>query len=179
MIKEIMLPLDEEEICSINSGDQVCLSGKIFTARDAAHRRLAELLEAGKPLPFDFTGQTVFYAGPTPAKPGRITGSVGPTTSGRMDLYSPLFISKGLKIMIGKGNRSWEVIEAIVKYRGLYFAAIGGAAALMSKCVKSSKLIAFEDLGTEAIYELLVEKLPLVAAIDSRGNNIYDALLPG
>ena len=173
-MREITFPIDDETIGSLNMGDMVYLSGKIYTARDAAHKRLAELMEAGEKLPFDFNGQVVFYAGPAPAKPGRPIGSVGPTTAGRMDLYSPLLISKGLKVMIGKGLRSREVSEAIVKYRGLYLAAIGGAAALMARCVKSAKLIAFDDLGTEAIRELYVEKLPLVVAIDSRGKNLYE-----
>ena len=156
-------------------GDMVYLTGKIYTARDAAHKKLAELIEAGQKLPFDFNGQAVFYAGPAPAKPGRPIGSVGPTTAGRMDLYSPLLISKGLKVMIGKGLRSKEVTDAIMKYRGVYFAATGGIAALMAKCVKSVRTIAFDELGTEAIRELLVEKLPLVVAIDSKGRNLYES----
>jgi len=172
---EIRVPMTDESIGSLSMGDMVFLSGKIYTARDAAHKRLAELVESGEQLPFDFNGQAVFYAGPAPARPGRPIGSVGPTTAGRMDLYSPLLISKGLKIMIGKGLRSREVTDAIVKYRGIYFAATGGVAALMAKCVKSSRLVAFEELGTEAVRELLVEKLPLVVAIDSRGNNLYES----
>ena len=172
---EIGTPITDEIISSLNMGDMVYLSGKIYTARDAAHKKLAELIESGEQLPFDFNGQVVFYAGPAPARPPKPIGSVGPTTAGRMDLYSPLLISKGLKVMIGKGLRSQEVTDAIVKYRGIYFAATGGIAALMAKCVKSSKLITFEELGTEAVRELLVEKLPLVVAIDSRGRNIYES----
>jgi fumarate hydratase subunit beta len=173
-MRELLAPFDEETISSLNAGDMVYISGKVFTARDAAHKKLTELIRSGEKLPFDFEGQAVFYAGPAPAKPGRPIGSVGPTTAERMDRYTPLLISKGLKVMIGKGQRSKEVTEAIVKYRGIYFAAIGGAAALMARCVKSAKLIAFEELGTEAVRELSLEKLPVVVAIDSRGTNLYD-----
>jgi fumarate hydratase subunit beta len=172
-MKEILTPFSDETITPLCAGEQILITGKIFAARDAAHKRLLELITAGEKLPFDFNGQAVFYAGPTPAKPGRIIGSIGPTTSGRMDRYSPLLISRGLKIMIGKGPRSREVTETIVKHRGLYLAAIGGAAALMARCVKAAKTIAFEDLGTEAVWELFVERLPLIVAIDSRGKSIY------
>jgi fumarate hydratase subunit beta len=173
-VREIKIPISDEVIAGLNSGDIVSITGKIYTARDAAHKEIAALMEAGKKPPFDFEGQVVFYAGPAPAKPGRPIGSVGPTTAGRMDLYAPMLISKGLKIMIGKGLRSKEVVDAIVNYRGIYFAAIGGVAALMAKRVKSAKLIAFEELGTEAVRELEVEKLPVIVAIDSRGKNIYE-----
>jgi fumarate hydratase subunit beta len=166
-------PISDEEISGLTTGEAVCITGKIFTARDAAHKKIAELIEAGKTPPFDFNGQAVFYAGPSPAKPPRPIGCIGPTTSGRMDKYSPIFISKGLKIMIGKGNRSEAVIEAIVKHRGLYLAAIGGVAALMAKTVKSAKVIAFEELGTEAVMELEVENFPAIVAIDCRGRNLY------
>lgn len=172
-MRELKLPLSDEIIGSLNAGEPVRVSGTIYTARDAAHKRLVEIIEAGGKLPFDITGQVVFYAGPAPARPGKPIGSVGPTTSGRMDLYSPLLISMGLKVMIGKGPRGREVVDAIIKSRGLYLAAIGGVAALMAKSVKSAKLIAFEDLGPEAIMVLLVEKLPLVVAIDSRGRDLY------
>ena len=189
-IKELTAPLSDDVIASLKAGDMVLLSGKIITARDAAHKKISELLEAGTKLSEEnlklldsiFTkdkngkqeNQTVFYAGPAPAKPDRVIGSVGPTTAGRMDLYAPLLISMGMKVMIGKGLRAPAVVEAIIKHGGIYFAAIGGAAALMAKCVKSSHVIAFEELGTEAVRELLVEKLPLVVAIDSQGNNIYE-----
>jgi fumarate hydratase subunit beta len=173
-MREITTPISDEVIAGLNAGDIVTITGKIYTARDAAHKEIAALIEAGKKAPFDFEGQVVFYAGPSPAKPGRPIGSVGPTTAGRMDFYAPMLISKGLKVMIGKGLRSKEVVDAIVNYRGIYFAAIGGVAALMAKRVKSAKLIAFEELGTEAVRELEVEKLPLVVAIDSRGKNIYE-----
>jgi fumarate hydratase subunit beta len=171
---ELTTPFTDEIINGLKAGDMVYLTGRIYTARDAAHKKLAELIEAGEKLPFDPVGEAVFYAGPTPAKPPRPIGSVGPTTAGRMDLYAPLLISNGLKVMIGKGLRSQEVVDAIVKYRGIYFAAIGGAAALMAKCVKSAKVIAFEELGTEAVRELTVEKMPVVVAIDSSGKNLYE-----
>jgi len=174
-MKAITTPLTDETIRSLVMGDMVSLSGIIYTARDAAHKKLAELIEAGAALPFDFTGQAVFYAGPAPARPGKPIGSVGPTTAGRMDAYAPLLISHGLKVMIGKGLRAPDVTGAIVKHSGLYFAATGGIAALMAKCVKSSKLIAFEELGTEAVRELVVENLPLVVAIDSTGKNLYES----
>ena len=170
---ELTPPIGDETISSLHAGDMVYISGKIYTARDAAHKKLAELIEEGKPFPFEFDGQVVFYAGPSPAKPGRPIGSIGPTTAGRMDLYAPLLISKGLKVMIGKGLRKKEVIDAIVKHRGLYLAATGGIAALMARCVKSAKVIAFDELGTEAVRELIVEKLPVVVAVDCEGNNLY------
>ena len=172
---ELMPPISDEMIDPLNIGDTVYITGKIYTARDAAHKKLAELIEAGKTLPFEFGGQVVFYAGPAPAKPGRPIGSIGPTTAGRMDLFSPLLVSKGLKVMIGKGLRSREVVDAIVKYHGLYLAATGGIAALMAKCITSAKTIAFEELGTEAVRELTVEKFPAVVAIDSRGKDLYES----
>ena len=173
-MRVVTSPFTDETIRSLAAGDMVLFSGAIYTARDAAHKRLAEMIEKKEELPFPFEGQVVFYAGPSPAKPGKPIGSVGPTTAGRMDLYSPLLISKGLKVMIGKGLRSEEVTRAIVKHCGLYFAAIGGVAALMAKCVKSARVIAFNELGTEAVRELSVENLPLVVAIDSKGNNAYE-----
>ena len=175
---EIKTPLSDETIRNLKTGDMVCLSGKIITARDAAHKKLIDQIENGKPIVPELEGKlrdlAVFYAGPSQAKPGKIIGSIGPTTAGRMDLYSPLLISMGLKVMVGKGLRSSSVKEAIIKYGGIYLAAIGGAAALMAKCVKSSRIIAFEELGAEAIRELVVEKLPLIVAIDSRGENLYE-----
>jgi len=175
-VKVLHTPINDETISGLNAGDTVYITGKIYTARDAAHKKIAEQIEAGKNPPFDFNGQAVFYAGPSPAKPSRPIGCIGPTTSGRMDKYSPLFISKGLKIMIGKGNRSEAVIDAIVKHRGLYLAAIGGVAALMAKTVKAAKIIAFEELGTEAVMELEVENFPAIVAIDCRGKNLYASL---
>jgi len=177
-VKAIYTPISDEAISALNAGDAVYITGKIYTARDAAHKKIVELIEAGEKPPFDFSGQVVFYAGPTPAKPPGPIGCIGPTTSGRMDKYSPLLISKGLKAMIGKGNRNWEVIETIVKHRGLYLAAIGGAAALMAKTVKSARVIAFEELGTEAVTELEVENFPAIVAIDCRGRNLYDFYSP-
>jgi fumarate hydratase subunit beta len=172
-MKEIKTPLNDDVIKELKAGDMVYLTGIIYTARDAAHLKLVELDKAGKPMPFDFNGNAVYYAGPCPAKPGEPIGPVGPTTAGRMDLYAPHLITKGLKVMIGKGLRTPEVVEAMVKHTGIYFAAIGGAAAHIKRCVKSAKLIAFEELGTEAVRELYVEKLPLVVAIDCKGNNVY------
>ena len=166
-------PFTNEMIRSLRVGDMVYISGTIYTARDAAHKRLAEMLQNGDAMPFEFQGQVVYYAGPCPAKPGKPIGSVGPTTGGRMDAYSPLLIEQGLKVMIGKGSRNEQVIEAIKKHTGIYFAAIGGAAALMAQCVKSAEIIAFDDLGTEAIRKLQIEELPVIVAIDSEGNNVY------
>ena len=151
----------------------VYISGTIYTARDAAHKRLCEMLDAGEPMPFDFEGQAVYYAGPCPAKPGQPIGSVGPTTGGRMDAYSPRLIQQGLRVMIGKGSRSEEVIDALKEHTGVYFAAIGGAAALMAKAAKEAEVIAFDELGTEAIRRLRVEELPVIVAIDHEGNDMY------
>ena len=164
----------ENFIKSLRAGQEVLLSGQIYTGRDAAHKRMIELLDAGKPLPFDVKGQAIYYAGPCPAPPGKVIGSVGPTTSGRMDAYTPWLIKEGLKVMIGKGNRNQLVIKAIQLYSGLYLAAIGGAGALMSLCVEKSEPVAFEDLGPEAIYRLTVRDMPLVVAIDCWGGNVYE-----
>ena len=166
-------PFTDEKIKSLKAGDMVYISGTIYTARDAAHKRLCEMIDAGEPMPFDFEGQVVYYAGPCPAKPGQPIGSVGPTTGGRMDAYSPTLIGLGLRCMIGKGSRSEEVIDALKQHTGVYFAAIGGAAALMAKAVKEAEVIAFDDLGTEAIRKLRVEELPVIVAIDSEGNDMY------
>ncbi|CCJ33899.1 Fe-S-containing hydro-lyase [Caloramator australicus] len=170
----ITTPLTDDVIKSLKAGDSVLLTGYVYTARDAAHKRLVELIKAGKELPFDIKGQIIYYVGPTPAKEGQPIGSAGPTTSYRMDPYTPALLDKGLKGMIGKGKRSGEVIESIKKNCAVYFAAIGGAAALTAKCVKESTLIAYEDLGAEAIRRLYVEDLPLVVVIDSEGNNYYE-----
>lgn len=172
--KHLQTPLSDKDIAELSAGDMVYLSGTVYTARDAAHKRMVELLDkGGEPMPFDFEGQVVYYAGPCPAKPGMVIGSVGPTTSGRMDAYSPRLINQGLKSMIGKGLRDAAVKKAIVDQGGVYFAAIGGAAALMSQCVKSAEVIAFEDLGTEAIRRLIIENLPVVVAVDSKGRDVY------
>ena len=172
--REISVPLTDETIKSLRCGEIVYITGSIYTARDAAHKRMAEMLESGQEMPFDFEGSVVFYAGPSPTQPGMVIGSIGPTTAGRMDNFAPALIAHGLKAMIAKGFRSDAVKQAIVEHGGVYFAGVGGIAALMSQCVKSVELVAFEDLGTEAIRRLEVEKLPVVVAIDSAGNDVYD-----
>ena len=172
-IKKITTPLTDAVIRELNVGDIVHISGVIYTARDAAHKRLVELLEKGEPMPFDFNGQIVYYAGPCPNKPGFVIGPIGPTTSGRMDAYTPILAQHGLKAMIGKGLRSEEVKQALIKEGGVYFAAVGGAASLIAQSVKKVDIIAFHDLGTEAIRRLEVVDFPVVVAIDSRGNDIY------
>lgn len=174
MSKAISAPLQSEEISALRAGDSVLLSGKIYTGRDAAHKRMCALIQEGKPLPFDVKNQVIYYAGPCPAKPGEAIGSCGPTTSYRMDAYAPVLCDLGLIGMIGKGQRSADVIEAIRRNRGVYFAATGGAGALIASSVKSARIIAFEDLGTEAIRELIVENLPLIVAIDAYGGNLYE-----
>ena len=166
-------PFTDEMIKSLKAGDMVYISGTVYTGRDAAHKRLCEMIERGESMPFNFEGQAIYYAGPCPAKPGKPIGSVGPTTGGRMDAYSPLLIQKGLRVMIGKGSRSEEVIDLLKEHTGVYFAAIGGAAALMARCVVSSEVIAFDELGTEAIRKLQVDQLPVIVAIDSEGNDSY------
>ena len=173
MERIIETPLTDDLIETLKVGDLVYLTGYIFTARDAAHKRLAACLDKNEPLPFDVEGQIVYYAGPCPNKPGYVIGPIGPTTSTRMDKYSPKLIAAGLKGMLGKGERSQAVKDATMKHKGIYFAAIGGVAALMAKCVKSVEVVAFEDLGTEAIRRLYVEKMPLIVALDSDGGNIY------
>lgn len=174
MEKRINLPLTREAARGIRSGESYLLCGEIYTARDAAHKRLVELVDAGKPLPFDIRNATIYYVGPTPAKPGQAIGSAGPTTSYRMDAYSPTLIREGETGMIGKGKRGDEVVAAMKEYGAVYFAAIGGAGALLSNCVKSAGVIAYEDLGAEAIRRLTVEDLPVVAVIDSYGTNLYE-----
>lgn len=174
MQKIIHAPLAPEEIMSLRAGDSVLLSGTIYTGRDAAHKRLCALVEEGKALPFDIRNQVIYYAGPCPAKPGDAIGSCGPTTSYRMDAYAPTLCDLGLIGMIGKGQRNEAVIDAIRRSGGVYFAATGGAGALIATCVKSAEVIAFEDLGTEAIRRLKVENLPLIVAIDAYGGNLYE-----
>lgn len=171
---ELNTPLTREKVRELHAGDEVLLSGVIYTGRDAAHKRLCALLDEGKPLPVELENQTIYFVGPCPAKPGHVIGSAGPTTSGRMDAYSPRLIHEcGLTGMIGKGNRSAAVVEAMQKDACVYFAAAGGAAALIAKCIKKAEVIAFDDLGPEAIYRLEVEKFKLVVAIDSYGKNLY------
>lgn len=166
-------PLKDEDVERLNIGDRVLLSGILYTGRDAAHKRLFDLIREGKPLPFDIKGQVVYYVGPTPAPPGRVFGSAGPTTSYRMDAYSPALIEKGLKGMIGKGMRSDSVKEAMKKYKAVYFAATGGAGALLAKRIKKAEIIAYEDLGPEAIRRLEVEDFPVIVINDIRGNDLY------
>ncbi len=172
MIK-LTLPLSHDAIVNLEAGDQVLLSGTIYTARDAAHKRLIGLLNEGKELPFDLVDQIIYYVGPTPNKPGEIFGSGGPTTSGRMDAYAPTLLDLGLKGMIGKGLRQQSVIDSIQKNEALYFGAIGGAGAYIKSCITSCEIIAFEDLGPEAIRKLEVKDFPLTVVIDSKGNDLY------
>ncbi len=174
MLKKISLPLTDETIKDLHAGDNVLLTGVIYVARDAAHRRMVESLDSQQPLPFDIEGQTVYYMGPAPAKPGQVIGSAGPTTSGRMDSYSPRLIEAGLRGMIGKGNRSKPVRDAIVKCKAVYFAATGGAAALISKSIKKAEVVAYEDLGAEAIRRLEVVDFPCIVAQDCHGQNYYE-----
>lgn len=173
MNKKIETPLTIDKVKDLNAGDIVLLSGEIFTARDAAHKRLIELVDKNEKLPLELQDAIIYYVGPTPPKPGEVIGSAGPTTSYRMDSYTPKLLDLGLKGMIGKGLRGKEVIDSMIKNRCIYFGAIGGAAALMAKCIKKSELIAYEDLGAEAIRKLWVEDMPLVVVIDSHGNNLY------
>ncbi|MEG1384053.1 MAG: Fe-S-containing hydro-lyase [Oscillospiraceae bacterium] len=175
MIKKITAPLNHSDLNELCAGDLVLLSGTIYTARDAAHKRLCELVKKGEPLPFDLKDSVIYFVGPTPAKPGRVIGSAGPTTSYRMDSYSPVLIRLGLTGMIGKGMRGSEVVDAMRKYGAVYFGATGGAGALLAKCVKKSELVAYEDLGAEAILRLEVEDMPLSVVIDSRGKSLYES----
>jgi fumarate hydratase subunit beta len=173
MEHRIALPLNREKAAAITAGDIVYLSGDLYTARDAAHKRLTELLDAGSPLPFPLADSVIYYTGPSPAAPGQIIGSVGPTTSYRMDAYAPRLLALGLRGMIGKGKRSTEVIAAMREAGAVYFGAIGGAGAMIADCVRAAEIIAFEDLGPEAIRRLTVQDFPVVAIIDSQGNNLY------
>lgn len=177
MEKYITAPITKEEARKLKAGDYVYITGTIYTARDAAHKRMQETLDAGKELPFDIKGQMIYYMGPSPAREGRPIGSAGPTTASRMDKYAPKLLDLGLGVMIGKGKRSKEVIDAIVRNDVVYFAAVGGAGALLSKCIKSSEVIAYEDLGTEAIRKLEVEDFPVIVVIDSSGNNLYETAI--
>ena len=174
MARKINLPLTEELAKTLHAGDEVLVSGVIYTSRDAGHKRMCEALARGEELPFDPTDATIYYVGPTPAKPGQVIGSAGPTTSGRMDAYAPTMMSVGARGMIGKGARLPEVVDAMKKYSGVYFGAIGGAGALLAKCIKEAELIAYEDLGAEALRRLYVEDMPLVVIIDSEGRNLYE-----
>lgn len=177
MEKHITAPINTEVTKSLKSGDYVYISGTIYTARDAAHKRMFEGMKEGKKTAFSLENNIVYYLGPSPAREGQVIGSAGPTTSSRMDKYTPLLLDSGLKGMIGKGKRSPEVIESIKKNNAVYFAAVGGAGALLSKCIKKSEVIAYDDLGTEAIRKLEVENLPVVVVIDSEGNNLYETAI--
>ena len=175
MTKHISLPITDEVIRGLKAGDSVLLTGTILTGRDAAHKRLFELIEAGKELPVDLKGELIYYVGPAPAKPGCAVGPAGPTSSYRMDKYTPALLDLGLKGMIGKGARSREVIDAMVRNGCVYFAAIGGAAALIAKSIKKEELLCYEDLGTEAVRRYTVENFPCIVAIDCEGNNVYES----
>ena len=173
MAKKITLPLTDEILKDLKAGDNVLFTGVIYVARDAAHKRMVEALDQGKSLPFDIRGQTIYFMGPTPAKPGHPIGAAGPTTSGRMDIYSPRLIAEGLKGMIGKGMRSQAVKDAMKKHKAIYLAAIGGAGALISKSIKKAEVIAYEELGAEAIRRLEVEDLPVTVINDIYGGDLY------
>lgn len=173
MDKKVKLPLTKELAQSLRAGERVLLTGEIYTSRDAGHKRMCETLERGEQLPFNPVDATIYYVGPAPAKPGQVIGSAGPTTSGRMDAYAPTMMKVGARGMIGKGERLPEVVEAMKQYSGVYFGAIGGAGALIAKCIIKSELIAYEDLGSEALRKLYVEDLPLTVIIDCKGNNLY------
>jgi fumarate hydratase subunit beta len=174
MVKRVRLPLTDEVLGQLRAGDDILLTGVMYVARDAAHKRMVEALDQGKPLPFDIKGQTIYYMGPSPAKPGQVIGSAGPTTSGRMDSYSPQLMAEGLKGMIGKGMRSQAVKDAMKKYKAVYLAAIGGAGALISKSIKKAEVIAYEELGAEAVLRLEVEDFPATVINDIYGGNLYE-----
>ena len=177
MDKYINVPLCDEDACSLRAGDYVYLTGTIFAARDAAHKRMHEALAAGEELPFDMQNNVIYYMGPSPAREGCAIGSAGPTTASRMDKYAPALLDLGLKGMIGKGKRSQEVKDAIVRNRAVYFAAVGGAGALLSKSITASEVIAYDDLGTEAIRKLTVKNFPVIVVIDVEGNNLYETAI--
>lgn len=174
MAISIRVPLSRQVARKLKSGDSCLLSGVIYTARDAAHKRLCELVCQGKDLPFDIENSVIYFVGPTPAKPGEVIGSAGPTTAYRMDAYSPMLIAKGQTGMIGKGKRNDDVIAAMKQYGAVYFGAIGGCGALLSQCIKKSEVIAYDDLGAEAIRRLEVENFPVIVVIDCEGNNLYE-----
>ena len=174
MDKYIKAPIDDEVVNSLKAGDYVYITGTIYTARDAAHKRMYEAINNGESIPFELKNNIIYYLGPSPAREGQVIGSAGPTTSSRMDKYTPLLLEHGLKGMIGKGKRSNEVIKSMHNNNAVYFAAIGGAGALLSKCIKKAEVIAYDDLGTEAIRKLEVENLPTIVVIDNQENNMYD-----
>lgn len=173
MEKHLTLPLSENDIKELHIGDFVYLNGKMYVARDAAHKRLSELMERGGELPIDLAGSCIYYMGPSPAREGRPIGSAGPTTATRMDKYAPSFLDAGQKVMIGKGRRSAEVMDAIVRNHAVYFAAVGGAGALLSKCIISSEIVCYEDLGAEAVRRIAVEEFPVIVVADCWGGDLY------
>lgn len=173
MNKYIETPLTKEKVRDLRAGDYVYITGTIYTARDAAHKRMTEELAAGGELPFDVTDQIIYYLGPTPNREGQVIGSAGPTTSSRMDKYAPVLLDHGLTGMIGKGKRNNDVVSAMKENTAVYFAAVGGAGALLSQCIKESEVIAYDDLGTEAVRRLYVEKLPVITVIDCQGKDLY------
>ena len=177
MDKHIAAPISKGEAQALKAGDYVYITGTIYTARDAAHKRMDETLSREEELPIDIENQMIYYMGPSPAREGRPIGSAGPTTASRMDKYAPRLLDLGLGAMIGKGKRSQAVIDAIIRNKSVYFAAVGGAGALLSKCIKKSEVVAYDDLGTEAIRKLEVEKLPVIVVIDSEGNNLYETAI--
>lgn len=177
MDRYIEVPLSDKDARSLRAGDYVYLSGIIFTARDAAHKRMRETLEAGESLPVNMEHNVIYYMGPSPAREGRVIGSAGPTTASRMDKYAPQLLDMGLKGMIGKGKRSQEVQDAIVRNGAVYFAAVGGAGALLSRSILASEVVAYDDLGTEAIRKLTVKDFPVIVVIDSEGNNLYETAM--
>lgn len=176
MNHKIHVPIKKEDVKQLKAGDYVYLTGTVYTARDAAHKRMQEALDAGKELPFDLSGNVIYYMGPSPAREGRPIGSAGPTTASRMDKYTPQLLDLGLGAMIGKGKRSQSVLDAIVRNGAVYFAAVGGAGALLSKRILSSEVIAYEDLGTEAVRKLEIQDFPVVVVVDCEGNNLYDEI---
>lgn len=177
MEKHINAPIKKEDIKDLKAGDYVYITGVIYSARDAAHKRMDETLNEGKELPLDIADQVIYYMGPSPAREGRPIGSAGPTTATRMDKYAPRLLDLGLGAMIGKGKRSPAVLDAIIRNKAVYFAAVGGAGALLSKCIKKADVIAYDDLGTEAIRRLEVENLPAIVVVDSEGNNLYETAI--
>ena len=174
MVRKVELPLTDDTVRELKAGDSVLLTGTMYVARDAAHRRMVAALDRGERLPFDISGQTIFYMGPSPAPPGKVIGSAGPTTSGRMDNYTPRLIEKGLKGMIGKGMRSQPVKDAIMKFKAVYFGAVGGAGAVISRSIRNAKVIAYDDLGAEAIRKIEVENFPAVVINDVYGADLYE-----
>ena len=177
MEQRITTPITSEVSSKLHSGDYCYITGEIYVARDAAHKRMSEALQKGEELPIPIENCTIYYMGPSPAREGRPIGSAGPTTASRMDKYAPKLLDLGLKAMIGKGKRTKEVIDAIVRNNGVYFAAVGGAGALLSKCIKSSEVICYDDLGAEAIRKLYVEDFPVIVVVDSKGNNLYETAI--